>query len=224
MKLIIASFSFGIRNFFRNYLQLFRVNLLFFSIVLYVSYLGAVIAINLFYTRRLQEIFLVVFAFPFISYFTSGLLYYHISSSKNLAGRLAQIYRGYIWFFSYAVYFFLMFLFYQLIIKQLRYFFDYSPERRLELVLSIIVIVWFYIRSFFVPILLIVGKNNFSDAFFESWNISRKNSFTVILFSIFSLIIISAGFLFFIIGVVPAISIVIFAYINMYNSLTSNSI
>jgi hypothetical protein len=205
----------GFRLANRETLQLIRFNLLILAVIAFVSYIAALGAIKLTYSRGLQELIVIMASFPFVIYIAAGAMYYYISYSKGMSVRLNQLYRGYRWFSSYFWYGLFIMIMYMVFWKGLPDVFT-MKEKSLPVITGTLCSFYVILRLFFLPLVFVDTKLTIEESIIESIRLSRNIQLQLLLFLLFAITILATGFTIFGAGILYAGSVILLAYIKFY--------
>lgn len=209
-------FAHGIRLTNKDLLQSIRFNLLLFAIAFFFSYISAVVAIKLTYSRYMQEAIVLLLSFPFITYTAAGTMYYYTSWSKGVTVRLNQMYRAYRYFTYYLVYALFLVGIYLIFWKRLPLIFDVAIENSIPLAAASLFFIYCIIRLFFLPVVFVDTRLSFEESIIEALRISRNKELEVILFIFISICLCIGGLLAFGAGILYSTAVIILAYIKFY--------
>jgi hypothetical protein len=217
-KSIQSVFLDSIKLWENNILNLFRINLLFFALLILINYFSALIAIQLSYVRTVQNFLLSIIVTPSFAYLFNGYIYFHIKKCRGASSSTTQLLRGYKGYFDSLLYYlFIIFLFFIFIVplKQVN---QYEGVMQLRLYGGAILAIYIFNRSIFSLLFILDYNQKFSEAVKSSFAITDNKNFQVLLIIIFSTIILFSGFFIFIVGILltasPAMMVIILKFIR----------
>lgn len=212
----ISFFSYAISQTNRDILQFLRVNLLVFSVVFFFSYMSAIAALRITYSRNLQEVIVLLFSFPFITYAAAGAVYYYTTFAKGVTVRLNLLYRAYRWFTYYLVYAVFLILVYLLYWKRLPQVCEYPDWNSLPVAFGALFSFYVVLRLFFLPLIFVDMRLSLEESVIESLRLSRGTMPCIILFLCIALCLLVTGILCVGAGVLYAAAVITIAYIKFY--------
>ncbi len=215
----VSFFSYGIKQTNNDLLQFVRFNLLILAITFFFTYISALAAIKITYSRYMQEVIVLLFSFPFVTYTAAGTMYYYISFSKGITVRLNQMYRAYRWFKHYLLYAFCLVFVYLIFWKRIPMIFDMLYENTLPIAAGSAFFLFLVVRLFFLPVVLVDTKLTFEESIIQSLRLSRGAAAEICIFVFISLCLAAAGLLLFGAGILYSAAVVIFAYIKFYREV-----
>ena len=218
LRSIQGIFMDSIRLWENNILNLFRINLLFFSLLVLINYFSALIAIQLSYVRSVQNLLLSIIVTPTFAYLFNGYLYFHIKKCRGASSSTTQLLRGYKGYFDSLLYYgFLIFLFF-MFISPLRQENQFEGVMLIRLYGGAIFATYIFCRSIFTLIFILDYNQKFSEALKSSFTITNKQNINVLLITLFSLVILFSGFFIFFIGILltasPAMMVMILKFMR----------